>query len=72
VGGKIELLLPESTSAQFEITGHAGGKIINELSEDQVNKAKYGPGRWLEFSMNGGNAQVEASTVHGKILLKKQ
>ncbi|RDV25686.1 hypothetical protein DXV75_10010 [Alteromonas aestuariivivens] len=67
VGGSIELSFQESVSARFDIEAHAGGRIINNISNEQMMKAKYGPRRWLEFSHNGGNARVEISTVSGRV-----
>lgn len=72
VGGSIDLNLQENVSARFDIEGHAGGRITNNLSDHKEQKAKYGPGRWLEFSLNGGAAKVDVSTVSGRIRLNKR
>ncbi|MCC2617693.1 DUF4097 family beta strand repeat-containing protein [Aestuariibacter halophilus] len=69
VGGKIELGFRGDVSAHFDIEAHAGGSISNGLSDDRENKAKYGPGRWLEFSVGGGDGKVDVSTVSGRIKL---
>lgn len=69
VGGSIKLAFQPDVSARFEIEAHAGGRIRNQISDDEVRKAKYGPGRWLEFSNQGGDAKVKVSTVHGRITL---
>lgn len=71
VSGKVTLKLPEQTSAQFDIESHAGGRIKNELTKDKVKKAKYGPNRSLSFVMGEGSAEVEVSTVSGKVTLEK-
>lgn len=71
VGGGIELYFQADVSARFDIQGHAGGRIINKLSDHQVKKAKYGPSRWLEFSLNGGSASVDVSTVSGRVKIGK-
>ena len=71
VGGAIRLYFQEEVSARFDIEAHAGGKITNKLSDDKVEKAKYGPSRWLEFSHNGGSAKVNISTVNGQVQLDK-
>jgi len=71
VSGDAEFYFPANVSAEFEIEAHANGKIINQLSADKVNKAKYGPASELEFSINGGNADVEMDTISGRIELKK-
>ncbi|GGW83641.1 DUF4097 family beta strand repeat-containing protein [Alteromonas halophila] len=69
VGGSITLNFQPDVSAQFDIEAHAGGRIINKISEDEMQKAKYGPRRWLEFIHNGGQARVDVSTVSGRITL---
>lgn len=70
VGGNIDLVLQENVSARFKINAHAGGRIVNEITDDEAQKAKYGPSRWLEFTTEGGAAEVEVSTVSGKITLE--
>jgi len=54
-------------SARFDLQGHAGGRIVNKISDAKEQRAKYGPRRWLEFSHNGGNGRVDVSTVSGRI-----
>ena len=71
VSGDAEFYFPANVSAEFEIEAHANGKIINQLSADKVKEAKYGPASELEFSINGGNADVEMDTISGRIELKK-
>jgi DUF4097 and DUF4098 domain-containing protein YvlB len=72
VGGDVTLLFQKDVSARFDLKGHAGGRIINRLSDDKEQKAKYGPSRWLEFSHNGGNGRVNVSTVSGRIKIDKK
>ena len=72
VGGSVSLYFQESVSARFDIEGHAGGRIVNRLSSHKEQRAKYGPRRWLEFSLNGGDAKVDVSTVSGRVKLDKK
>jgi DUF4097 and DUF4098 domain-containing protein YvlB len=72
VGGSINLYFQEDVSARFDIQGHGGGNIVNKLSADKMQKAKYGPSRWLEFSLNDGSAKVDVSTVSGTVKLAKK
>ncbi|ASM48982.1 hypothetical protein PESP_a0780 [Pseudoalteromonas espejiana DSM 9414] len=67
VSGDADFYFPQSVSAKFEIKAHANGKIINKVTRDKVSKAKYGPSSDLEFSANGGNANVEMDTISGRI-----
>lgn len=70
VSGEIEIQVQKDVSAKFDIQAHAGGKIVNRISNHKVEKAKYGPSRWLEFELNDGNGSVELSTVSGRIEIK--
>ena len=67
VGGAMEFIFQEGVSAQFDIETHAGGNIVNNISDEKAQKPKYGPGSWLRFIHNGGAANVDISTVHGRI-----
>jgi DUF4097 and DUF4098 domain-containing protein YvlB len=69
VGGTVELYFQPDLSARFDIQAHAGGSIVNKLSEHKMQRDKYGPSRWLEFSLNGGSAKVNVSTVSGTVRL---
>jgi DUF4097 and DUF4098 domain-containing protein YvlB len=72
IGGDIDLYFQSDVSARFEIQSHAGGSIRNNLSDDKMRRAKYGPRRWLEFSLNGGDASVDVSTVGGDVTLSER
>ena len=72
VGGEIHLRFMDELSARFDIQAHAGGNITNNVSNDKVQKNKYGPHRWLNFSVSDGSSRVGISTVNGKIILDKK
>lgn len=72
VGGSVNLYFQDDVSARFNLNAHAGGKIVNKLSSHKEQKAKYGPGRRLEFSLNDGNGKVKVSTVSGRIKIDKK
>ena len=67
VGGAMEFVFQDGVSAQFDIETHAGGNIVNNISDEKAQKPKYGPGSWLRFINNGGAANVDISTVHGRV-----
>jgi DUF4097 and DUF4098 domain-containing protein YvlB len=71
VGGSVTLVFEDEVSARFDIRAHAGGRIVNDLSTDEVQKDKYGPSRWLEFTQKDGNGKVNVSTVSGRVKLDK-
>lgn len=69
VGGGINLTFQPDVSARFDIQAHAGGSISNDITSDKMQKAKYGPRRWLEFVHGSGDANVDVSTVNGRVSL---
>lgn len=71
VHGEIDVHFASNINAQFEVFTHAGGRIINDLSGDEVTSDRYGPGRSLEFSLGAGAGQVEIDSVNGEIRLRK-
>lgn len=72
VGGAMEFIFQDDVSAQFDIETHAGGNIVNNVSGEKAQKPKYGPGSWLRFIHNGGAANVDISTVHGRIEIDRK
>jgi DUF4097 and DUF4098 domain-containing protein YvlB len=72
VGGAIHLYLQSDVSARFDVEGYAGGRISNNLSDDKTQNSKSGPNRWLKFSLNGGSAKVNVSTVSGEVKLNNK
>lgn len=71
VSGNFAIAMPGDADIRADISAHAGGSISNQLTPDQVNKAKHGPSRSLKFSNGNGSAKLEISTVSGDITLKK-
>ncbi|GAC23560.1 hypothetical protein GMES_1261 [Paraglaciecola mesophila KMM 241] len=71
VGGEIDLNFSAGVSALFDIRAHAGGKIINRLTQDTVQKEKYGPSSWLATSTGQGQGKVSVSTVNGRVSISK-
>ncbi len=70
VSGDADIVFPSGVSARFEIEAHAGGKIINDITNDKASKAKYGPSSSLKFTSGQGDADVEIDTISGRIRLK--
>lgn len=69
VSGGVDLTFQKNISARFDLEGHAGGRFTNHLSDDKMDKTKYGPGRWLKFRTGDSPAKVRISTVSGRISL---
>lgn len=72
VGGSLRFGFQKGVQAKFDIEAHAGGTIKNRLTSKEYSKTKYGPRRWLEFSMGEPTAWVDLSTVHGRIEVKSR
>ncbi|MEH6711144.1 MAG: DUF4097 family beta strand repeat-containing protein [Paraglaciecola polaris] len=72
VGGEIALRFTQEVSALFDIRAHAGGKIVNRLTNDKVQKDKYGPSSWLSTSTGQGQGKVSVSTVNGRVSISKE
>jgi hypothetical protein len=71
VSGSITLMVPGDVSATFEITTFNGG-IDNAFGQKARKTSRYAPGRELEFSVGGGDAEVEINSFSGDIRIKKK
>jgi hypothetical protein len=71
VSGRVNLRVPESTSARFRVD--TNGRINNELTDDEPEREnRYGNSRNLNFSLNGGEADVDISAVSGSVTLRRK
>jgi DUF4097 and DUF4098 domain-containing protein YvlB len=77
VSGGIELTLPATTDASFDLSTFSG-RIVNELSADRPDEPgddghHHGPtGQELSFRLGSGSARVHAETLSGRIRLAKR
>ncbi|WNC71710.1 DUF4097 family beta strand repeat-containing protein [Thalassotalea psychrophila] len=69
VSGNLDLVLQENVNASVKVDSHAGGRITNKLTDDKVEKAKYGPHSKLSTQAGSGSASVKMSTVSGNVKL---
>lgn len=67
VSGDVEFYFFVDVLVKFEIEVYVNGKIVNELSDDRVMKVKYGLFSDLEFSINGGDVDIEMDMISGCI-----
>ena len=67
ISGDLALKLQKNVQASFRLSASAGGDIINKITGQKANKAKYGPSSKLQFETGSANANVRASTVSGAI-----
>jgi DUF4097 and DUF4098 domain-containing protein YvlB len=72
VSGNATLSVSGDVGGRFHLSSHAGGRIKNRLTDDEVTKQKYGPARNLKFNTGGGNAKVEMTSVSGNLTIKKK
>lgn len=69
VSGRINLTVPAATSARFRI--NSSGRINNELSDDEPERgSRYRNSRNLNFSVNGGRADVDINSISGPVTLR--
>ena len=69
VSGNVELHLPGNTSASFDIETFSG-RIENDFGPEAERTSEYAPGKELEFTTGGGDAQVEIESFSGRIELR--
>lgn len=70
VHGRIELLLPLSTSARFNVSTSANGRINNDLTDDVPERRnRYVNSKELDFTLGNGGGDVSISTVSGNVTL---
>jgi DUF4097 and DUF4098 domain-containing protein YvlB len=71
VNGRIELTVPTSTSARFNVSTAARGRINNDLTDDEPeSRNRYVNSKELDFTLNGGSGDVSISTVSGNVTLR--
>lgn len=71
VNGSLNLNLPKSVSAEFNIQANAGGHITNNLSDHKPIEEKYGLSKSLNFTLKDGSSEVKLMTVNGHIRLSQ-
>lgn len=69
VSGNLNLALQKEVNAYIKVDSNAGGRITNQLTDDKVEKAKYGPHSKLSTQAGSGSASVKMSTVSGNVKL---
>jgi hypothetical protein len=57
-------------AADFRLRANAGGNLVNKLTNDEAEEAKYGPSAKLYFQTGNANSSVSVSTVSGNVLVK--
>lgn len=72
VSGSARLKLSGNIGGRYRLNSHAGGSIRNKLTEDRVKKQKYGPGRSLKFRLNGGDGNIEMTSVSGNLSIEQK
>jgi DUF4097 and DUF4098 domain-containing protein YvlB len=67
ISGGLALKFQKDVQASFRLSASASGDIINKITRQKANKAKYGPSSTLQFETGSANANVRVSTVSGAI-----
>jgi len=71
VSSDFDIALQKTVSANFKISSSAGGRIKNNLTDDKVKRAKYGPSSKLYFSTGDASGTFKASVVSGEIKISQ-
>jgi DUF4097 and DUF4098 domain-containing protein YvlB len=71
VSGPVELLLPASVSADFQLSSFSG-RITNELGPAAEKRSKWTPQTELSFSTGSGGARISVETLSGAIDIRKR
>jgi DUF4097 and DUF4098 domain-containing protein YvlB len=71
VSGTVELDLPSTTAADFDVTTFSGD-ITNQFGPEARRTSEYAPGKELSFSTSGGGARVVVKSFSGSVLLRKR
>ena len=71
VSGSVTLTVPGAVSAEFEITTFSGG-IDNDFGHKARKTSRYAPGKELEFSVGGGDAEVEINSFSGDVMIRTE
>ena len=71
VSGPVELLLPASVSADFQLSSFSG-RITNELGPAAEKRSKWTPQTELSFSTGSGGARITVETLSGAIDIRKR
>jgi DUF4097 and DUF4098 domain-containing protein YvlB len=71
VSGSVELLLPATISAEFQVSSFSG-RITNELGPAADKPSKWTPQTELAFTTGSGGARITAETLSGAIGIRKR
>jgi len=71
VSGSVELVLPASISADFDVSTFSGD-VENDLGPAAPRKGRYSPEKELSFTTGTGGAKISVQTLSGGIRLRKR
>jgi DUF4097 and DUF4098 domain-containing protein YvlB len=71
VSGPVELLLPASVAAEFQVSSFSG-RITNELGPAAEKPSKWTPQTELRFTTGSGGARITVETLSGAIGIRKR
>lgn len=67
VSGEIKFDFQDDIAADFRLNASAGGDLINKVTNQKADHAKYGPSSKLYFQTGDANGSVRLSTVSGDV-----
>ena len=69
--GSIDLYLPASVSASFDVSTFSGS-IKSQFGQEAVRTSRFVPSEILQFETGGGSARVKISTFSGDVEINKK
>lgn len=70
VSGAIALDFQDEVAADFRLKANAGGNLVNKLTSQKAESAKYGPSSKLNFQTGNASGSVGVNTVSGDVVVK--
>ena len=70
ISGSVLLDFQDDVSADYRLKANAGGNLINKLTSQKAERAKYGPSAKLNFQTGNASGSVSVSTVSGDVTVK--
>ena len=72
VNGAIRLTFDSNVDARFSVRNAVGGRIVNELTDDEASRPRTGPGLRLDFTTASGAGTVNLTSVSGRLELRRR
>lgn len=72
VSGHIELDFDANVNARFSLRSNTGARLVNQLTDDEPSRDRFGPSRRLDFTMGDGIGDVRLTSISGRLELRRR